>query len=355
MPPPFLNRYGWDAHWENVYRSTGIDLPPGRITGQYGQFLKCMTARGEIKTEVSGRLSYLSDRPADLPVTGDWVTILMDETGMGLIYAVLPRKSWVARRKSANSHDEQFLAANVDFLCIVSALDETLNLNRIERYLLLAAEGQVESLLLFNKLDLCRNLREVEESIENRFPGLAAHYLSCSSGRGLPEMSDSFQAQTTYAFVGPSGVGKSTLINFLIGEGKLKTGAVRETDHKGRHVTSSRELFLARGGAILLDSPGLRELALTGDVSALEEVYGVIASAARNCRFGDCTHTVEMGCAVIRGVAEGVIPSEQYENYLKMRRELQHLERKGGQGGSYNAKKRWKNISKEIRRMRDTE
>jgi ribosome biogenesis GTPase len=355
MSLTFLEKYGWDARWEEGYRSTGIDMPPGRVIGQYGRFLKCAAAGGEMTVEVSGRLSYQADRPADLPVTGDWVLLIMEENSTGLIYDVLPRKSWIARRKSANLHDEQILAANVDVLCVVSALDDTLNLNRIERYLLLAAEGRAGSMLLFNKLDLCENPIQVKGNVESRFPGTAVHFFSCNTGVGLLEMGGSFQEHSTHAFVGPSGVGKSTIINILLGEEKLRTGNVRKADHRGRHITSSRELFITRGGAIVLDTPGLRELALTGDVSMLDEVHGAIALASKNCRFSDCTHTVEQGCAVIEGVEEGRIPAEQYENYLKMRRELQHLERKTAQGGSYNPKKRWKNISKEIRRLRDTE
>jgi ribosome biogenesis GTPase len=349
-----LKSYGWDAGWKKVYQSAGIDMPAGRVTGQYGRFLKCITAEGEITAEIAGRLSYTSESAADLPVTGDWVLVMKQEkTGIGLIYDVLPRKSWVARRRSQSSFEEQLLAANIDFLCIVSAVDDTLNLNRIERYMLLAAEGQVAPVLFFNKTDLCENLFEVKRSVEKRFPGKPVHYLSCTAGSGIGEIKDFLQPQRTYAFVGPSGVGKSTIINFLLGKKKQKTFTVRSGDHKGRHITAARELFLTPEGVILLDTPGLRELVLTGEESALSEVHTAIASAAENCRFRDCTHTVERGCAVIEGVEMGEIPAGQYENYLKMRKELQHLERKEAHTGSFNAKKRWKSISKEIKRMND--
>lgn len=354
VPVDTLNRYGWDAEWEEVYRTMGIDMPPGRVTGQYGRFLKCFTIEGDILAEVSGRLSYQSETAADLPATGDWVLLMMQEgTDVGLIYDVLPRKSWLARRRTETRHEEQIIAANVDFLCIVSALDETLNLNIIERYMLLAAEGQAEALLLFNKMDLCDNPLEIRESIEIRFPEVPAHYLSCCRGTGTSALKEVLQQQKTYAFVGPSGVGKSTIINTLLGEDRQKTGAVRTADGKGRHVTSSRELFLTPKGAILLDTPGLRELALTGEGDALDEVHSAISEAALHCRFNDCTHTVEQGCAVRKAVEGGDILTEQYENYLKMRRELQHLERKEKQAGSFDAKKRWKNISREIKRMKD--
>lgn len=349
-----LHRYGWDDEWAQVHRSTGIDMPVGRITGQYGRFLKCLTDKGEILTEVSGRLSYICESSEGLPVTGDWVLVMMQEgTDTGLIYDVLPRKTCIARRRSRSFHETQLLAANVDSLCIVSALDETLNLNRIERYMLFAMEGRVVPFLLFNKMDLCKNLIEVKGNIEKRFPDLPVQYLSCSSGSGLLELKDILLPQHTYAFVGPSGVGKSTIINFLLGEEKQKTAAVRTADHKGRHITSSRELFLTPDGVILMDTPGLRELALTGEESVLDEVHMAIAAASKNCRFSDCTHTVEQGCAVLEGVARGDIPSEQYESYLKMRKELQHLKRKEEQAGSFNPKKRWKSISKEIKRVKN--
>ncbi len=349
-----LNRYGWDDDWEAVYRSLGIDMPPGRITGQYGRFLKCLTAEGEIITEIAGRFSYMSKGAVDLPVTGDWVLVMMQEkTDIGLIYDVLYRKSWIARRRSEKNHEEQLIAANVDFLSIVSALDETLNLNRIERYMLLAAEGQVKPVLLFNKMDLCENLTNVKRSIENRFPDIPFYYLSCKSGCGILEFQNFLQPQRTYAFVGPSGVGKSTIINILLGEEKQKIGAVRAGDHKGRHITASREIFLTPDGVILLDTPGLRQLELTGKESALDKVHAVIATAAQSCKFSDCTHTVEPDCAVKEGVEKGDIPEDQYKNYLKMRKELQHLERKEEQVGSFNAKKRWKSISREIKRMKN--
>jgi ribosome biogenesis GTPase len=306
-----LHRYGWDDEWEHVHRAIGIDMPVGRITGQYGRFLKCLTKEGEILTEVSGRLSYMSESSEDLPVTGDWVLVMMqEETDIGLIYDLLPRKTCITRRRIGNQHGKQLLASNVDALCIVSALDETLNLNRIERYMLFAAEGQVEPFLLFNKMDLCGTLVEVKGSIEKRFPDIPVQYLSCSSGAGLLELKDTLLPQHTYAFVGPSGVGKSTIINFLLGEEKQKTAAVRAADHKGRHITSSRELFLTQGGVILLDTPGLRELGITGEESALDEVHMAIAAASKNCRFSDCTHTVEQDCAVKKGV-------EAMEEYLQ--------------------------------------
>jgi len=348
-----LKSYGWDDGWERVYQSAGIDTPAGRVTGQYGRFLKCVTAEGEITAEISGRLSYMSESTADLPVAGDWVLVMKQEhADAGLIYDVLPRKSWMARRRSRGRFEEQILAANVDFLCIVSAVDDTLNLNRIERYMLLAVEGRVEPLLFFNKTDLSENMSEVKGSVEKRFPDTPVHYLSCTAGYGLDEVKEFLTPQRTYAFVGPSGVGKSTIINFLLGEKKQKTFAVRSGDNKGRHVTAARELFLTPEGVILLDTPGLRELVLTGEEAAVDAVHTAIALAAKNCRFRDCTHTVEKGCAVIEGVEKGEISPEQYENYLKMKKELQHLERKEASTGSFNSKKRWKSISKEIKRLR---
>jgi len=348
-----LHRYGWDDEWDEIYRSMVINMPAGRVIGQYGRFLKCATEQGEVIAEVSGRLSYVSDHASDLPVAGDWVHLMMQEQGENaLIYGLLPRKSWIARRRTESHHEEQVIAANVDVLCIVSALDESLNLNLIERYMLLAAEGRAEVLLLFNKKDLCENFDGTVTRIEARFPEAPICSLSCMEGTGIPELQHTLKRHKTYAFVGSSGVGKSTIINALLNEERQKTGEVRSTDRKGRHVTSSRELFLAKNGAILLDTPGLRELALTGEEAVLHELHSAISEAAQGCRFNDCTHTVEHGCAVRRGVEEGHILEEQYENYLKMRKELQHLERKEGKGGSYNAKKRWKDISKEIRRLK---
>ena len=348
-----LQAYGWDEAWEELYRSKGIDMPVGRVTGQYGRFLKCVSSKGEVLAEISGRLSYQSVDASSLPVAGDWVLLLMEEHGdAALIYDLLPRKSWIARRRTETKHTEQIIAANVDVLCIVSALDKSLNLNLVERYMLLASEGQADVLLLFNKKDLCENFDEIRGHIEARFPDNARQYLSCLQDVGIRELQQYLKRHVTYAFVGPSGVGKSTIINTLIDEERQKTGEVRSTDRKGRHITSSRELFLTGDGAILVDTPGLRELVLTGESESLHGMHSAISEAAQYCRYNDCTHTVENGCAVIRGVEQGDIIRDQYENYLKMRKELEHLERKEGQGASYNSKKRWKDISKEIKRLK---
>jgi ribosome biogenesis GTPase len=313
-----LEQFGWNGFFASQV-FTGI---PGRVaTANHGRFL-VWTEGGEIDASVSGALR----QSASLwPAVGDWV-VLRDD--VAVISQVLVRKTKLSRKQPEREVREQVLAANIDVLFIVSGLDHDFNERRIERFLVMAHESGARPVILLNKADLAPSLGldlpEIVAGLEQMSPGVAVLPLSALSEEGLGALSAQLAPGETAALIGSSGVGKSTILNRLLGVERQRTNEVRGGDSRGRHTTTSRELFMMPGGWLLMDLPGLREVQLWTSDEPLEESFDDIQKLAGECRFRNCAHAGEPGCAVS---AAGIDPA-RLANYLKMQKELAHLDRR---------------------------
>ncbi|MCL5291464.1 MAG: ribosome small subunit-dependent GTPase A [Actinobacteria bacterium] len=298
----------------------------GRISEEHKHLYRILTENGELLAKVSGKLLHDSKNRSEFPAVGDWVVISGRSTeGTATIHAILPRLSKFTRKMAGKTTEEQVIAANIDTIFLVSGLDNDFNLRRIERYLTLAWEGGANPVIVLNKADICDDIAQKVALVETVALGAPVHVVSGITGQGLEELSTHLSDGATVAFLGSSGTGKSTLINALIGESVQDVNTVRQGDSRGRHTTTFRKLIVLPHGGIVIDTPGLRELQLWGSDEGLSGAFSDIELLAEQCRFADCRHVNEPGCAVRRSLEEGTIDSERYESYLKLQSELAYL------------------------------
>jgi ribosome biogenesis GTPase len=314
---------------------------------------------------VSGRFRFEALAPSDYPAVGDWVTLAPDGATSpddpAVITAVLPRRSAFVRsaadasRRSAGSLvDEQVLAANVDVAFLVAGLDNDFNPRRLERYLAVAWSSGVRPVVVLNKADIADDLDRHLLEVEAIAPAVPIVVLSALTGDGLAALSPYLLPGVTAVVLGSSGVGKSTLLNALLGEQRQATAAVRADDSRGRHTTTHRELFELPGGAMLIDTPGIRALEIAGAVDGVATAFDDIAELAATCRFSDCRHQGEPGCAVAAALDDGRLSHDRLASHRKLERELAHAERKGDARAEAEERRRWKSIHKAVsRHMQD--
>jgi len=326
-----LETLGWDTSWETHLQALGqAQWAPGRVVVEDKHHYVVFTRHGALRARASGRLLHHAVDPSELPKVGDWVALVAyPAEEKAIIQKVLPRRTKLARKVAGKEVTEQLLVANVDTAFIVQALDNTFNPRLLERFLVMVVDGGIQPVVLLNKCDLSN---EVEAQMAqarqsaNMAPVLA---VSAKTGKGISKLQEFIQPRKTVVFLGISGVGKSSLINRLYGSEVAATAEVRESDHKGRHTTTWRELIVLPNGGLVIDTPGMREFHLWMAGESLPEAFPDIFALAAGCKFNDCTHSVEKGCAVQAAVAAGLLSPERLVSYQKLRQELAFLEKAG--------------------------
>lgn len=347
-----LEEYGWNESWEeklnDLAPKRGI---PGRVISEHRNEIGVHTDTGDISARTAGKLFHKSTRRTDRPAVGDWVIVDdVDTGGNTIIHHVLPRNSTFSRRASGKSEKEQIIAANLDTVWIVTTFDADLSPARLERYVTLVLENQAQPVIVIAKSDLIDDMEPIIETLRIRLPDVSIHGVSVVNASGLQELRPYLTHGQTIALLGSSGVGKSTLINHFAGREVLHTASVREKDGKGRHTTTHRELILLPDGGVLLDTPGMRELQLWGTDDTLDKSFADIEVFAAQCRFSDCSHESEPGCAVREAAINGELDENRLENFKKLRGELKYLERRTNVRADLLERERWKSRSKEQKR-----
>ena len=321
-----LEALGWSAEFDEAFAPyAGDGLVPARVAVQHRGAYVVYTETDDLPAEPSGRLRHEAEE-GGLPVAGDWVVVRPHEDGSGaVIHTVLPRRTAVSRKAAWLATEEQVLGANIDVVFLVAGLDGDLNLRRLERYLATVWNSGAEPVIVLSKSDLCDDLEGALLAVAGVAIGVPVHVVSGLTGEGVDGLRSYVAGNRTVALLGSSGVGKSTLINCLRGEEVQAVGVVRKGDGRGRHTTTSRELVRLPGGGLLLDTPGMRELQLWDVGEGFDATFSDVEALIGQCRFNDCRHEREPGCAVRRALADGSLDRDRYASYRKLQRELHAL------------------------------
>ncbi|MBN1767061.1 MAG: ribosome small subunit-dependent GTPase A [Prolixibacteraceae bacterium] len=324
-----LTDLGYDNKLEIYRNDNKLDaLGVGRVVSVHKERYVVKTHTMEYDAEILGNLRYSAQSRADFPVVGDWVALSVYDENKALIHAVLPRKSLVERQAVGKKGEKQIIAANIDFAFIVQAVGRDFSLNRIERYLTICYAANIQPIIVLNKTDLvdAGEKDNLINMIQKRVKGVPVFAISNHSLNGIEALHNSLLSGKTYCLLGSSGVGKSTLLNTLAGGEVMKTNTINETINRGRHVTTHRELHILENGSLFIDNPGMREVGIADVGHGLEITFDAISELSKECRYNDCTHTAEDGCAVLEAVENGTIDLLVFENYQKMKREQIHYE-----------------------------
>jgi len=347
-----LSRWGWNSYFEALWgdweRGNAV---PARVIAQQRRFWRVAGDFGEGWAEAAGSLRDAADGGAEWPAVGDWVAVELHDAAAAVIREVLPRRTQFVRKSPGKQIEEQVIAANVDTALLVSALDGDFNPRRVERYLTQCWESGARPVIVLNKADTCEDARDRAAEMEKIALGAAVCVVSAKTGQRIEELEKFLRPGETLVLLGSSGVGKSTIVNRLLGESLQEVQPVREGDSRGRHTTTMRELFVLPGGALLMDTPGLRELQLWDAAEGVSQAFADIDSLAGQCRFSDCRHETEPGCAVQAAVRAGTLDEARLENRRKLLREQEFLRRKIDTEARQEEKQRIKHLMREVRKI----
>ena len=336
-----ISALGWGTFFEAHFNELNAsDYAPARVVRQDRERYTVMTAGGQGAAVIPGRFRHKAVSPADFPVVGDWVAVNNRQEPF-IIETLLPRRSAFTRKTAGMETEEQVLAANIDTAFLVMGLDGNFNVRRIERFLTTAWDSGASPVIILNKADLHDETTAFEDEVASVAIGVPVHAVSALDGRGLDAVREQVGDGITVALFGSSGVGKSTIINRLLGEERLYTQGVSDAAARGRHTTTHRELVILPDGGVLIDTPGLREIQLWADFDSLERSFEDIAILASGCRFRDCSHEKEPGCEVLVAVEDGRLEESRFRSFLKQRRELAFLERRQDNRARRRAEKEW--------------
>ncbi len=314
----------WARRFDELSSSFHEHLEPARVVFESREHYRVVTATGEREARLAGRLR----RGEDLPAVGDWVAAEVPADGICRLQAVVPRQTRLSRKVAGDQTREQVVAANIDTVFLVMGLDGDYNLRRLERFAVMAEESGADPVVVLTKSDLHADAAGARIDAQTSAPALPIYTVSSLLDEGLEPLRAFLAAGRTVAMIGSSGAGKSTLLNRLNGAEVMRTGAVREGDDRGRHTTTHRQLVRLSGGGLLVDNPGVREIQLWAEETALAAAFDDIESFASGCRFNDCRHLDEPGCRVLEAVRSGELEAGRLDNWREMEKELQHLERR---------------------------
>ncbi len=325
---------GWGPDFDAAMKPYTLKgLEPARVILVYRKQLKVLSHRGEHWARTGGRMLHKAHDQSDLPAVGDWVAARIPEAGEALVNAVLPRRSAFVRKVAGENATPQVLGTNIDTVLVVMGLDRDFNLRRLERFMTLAWQSKATPVVVLNKSDLAQDLATDLEVVKDITRGAAIYTMSAITGAGMDSLRQYIGPGKTVALLGSSGVGKSTLVNRLVGAEVMTTGELKD-DGRGRHTTTKRELIVLPGGGAIIDTPGLREVQMWAAEGGLAKTFDDIELLAKSCKFGDCRHLAEPGCTVKAALEDGTLEEERFESWLELQREIEWLQKPGDSRGS---------------------
>lgn len=323
-----LIKLGFSKKLERYCSDNSISLQKvGRVIAEHKGRYDVRTEEGEISSEVTGKILYEADDRSSFPCVGDWVVVKGFDDKYK-IESILPRSSALQRKAAGSQSINQIIASNIDYGLIVQALNRDFNVKRLERYVTICNDSEIRPIVLLSKYDLMDQV-ELEQSIslvKRRLGEIQVIYTSSETTSGFDELKNALQRGKTYCLLGSSGAGKSTIVNNLIGFERMKTGDIGSRTNKGRHTTTNRQLIVLSSGGIIIDNPGLREVGIGNASVGLETTFNDISEISRMCKFNDCKHVTEKGCAVLKAIDYGSVDHSSYNNYMRMQREIEHYQ-----------------------------
>jgi ribosome biogenesis GTPase len=346
-----LEKLGWNTFFADAFTPFAeAGFVPGRVVFEDNLGYRVQTADGEVPAKITGKLRYEAQDREQLPAVGDWVALkTSSKASNAMVHAVLPRRSRFARKVAGARTEQQIVGANIDTVLIVTSLNSDFSVRRVERYLLLARESGADPVVVLSKADLCDDVESAIESVREAAGEVAVYAVSARTGQGIENVRSYLRIGETVALLGSSGVGKSTLINHLLGYERQQIKEIRESDGRGQHATRHRELILLPDGGLVLDTPGMRELQLWGGTEGLQQTFVDVEAISLGCRFSDCTHEREPGCAVREALESGALESGRLESYFKLQREIRSFEVRHNDLASRLNRQKWKKLTKQAK------